>query len=67
MKRRKKTAKSKRKPRRTNRTAMILVRLKPDERKRIEAAAKTKGLGISAWLRMIALGALDEKSKFARD
>jgi hypothetical protein len=42
---------------------MILVRLTPDERARMASAAKTKGLGISAWLRMIALGVLDAETK----
>ena len=53
----------KKKSKRTNRTAMILVRLTPNERSRMTSAAKAKGLGISAWLRMIALGFLDEKTK----
>ena len=43
------------KTKRSNRTAMVLVRLNPDERSKMESAAKTKGLGISAWLRMVAL------------
>jgi hypothetical protein len=55
--------KTKTKAKRTNRTKMILVRLTPDERTRMNAAAKTKGLGISAWLRMIALGVLDAEAK----
>lgn len=53
----------KKKTKRTNRTAMILVRLKPDERSRMEAEAKKKGLSISGWIRMIVLGFLDEKAK----
>jgi len=44
-----------------NRTAMIMVRLKPDERSKIEAVAKSKGLGVSAWLRMIALETVSQK------
>lgn len=47
----------------TNRTAMIQVRLKPEERAKMEAEAKMKGLGLSAWLRMVALVVLDEKKK----
>lgn len=53
------------KTKRSNRTAMILVRLKPQERSRMEAAAKTKGLSLSGWIRMIVLGFLDEKTKAA--
>lgn len=58
-----KKAKTKRtrKPKRANRTAMVLVRLTPDERTRMTAEAKVKGLGISAWLRMIALDVLEIK------
>ena len=58
-----KTTKKKAKALPTKRTAMILVRLKPEERARMAAEAKTKGLAISAWLRMIALGVLDEKTR----
>ncbi len=38
-----------------NRSEMVLVRLQPAERKLVADAAKTKGLGLSAFVRMVVL------------
>ena len=54
--------KTKAKPKRINRTEKVLLRLKPDERAQMEAEAKARGLGISAWIRMTVLEALKKIS-----
>jgi hypothetical protein len=53
----------KKRSKRVNRTAPIMVRLRLDERAKFLAAAKTKGLALSAWLRMVALEALEKKTE----
>jgi hypothetical protein len=40
-----------------DRTKIINLRLTPDEHRRFSAAAKSRGLALGAWLRMLALDA----------
>lgn len=42
----------------TTRSKPVLVRFKPEERRKIEALARARGLATSSWLRMIALDAV---------
>jgi hypothetical protein len=39
------------------------VLLTPEQKSAMEAAAKAKGLGLSTWLRTLALAALDERDR----
>jgi hypothetical protein len=40
---------------RTSRTAALMIRLLPEEKKALQAAARRAGLGLGPWLRMLGL------------
>ena len=52
--------KTKAKDKRANRTRGILVRLRVDEWTRLKGEARARGLGLSTWLRTIALEKLQK-------
>jgi len=47
--------------RRTEERVVVQIRLTPDLKKKLEAAAKRKGLTLSSWLRMVAVEAEREQ------
>ena len=46
-----------------NKITYTSVLLTPEQKSAMEAAAKARGLGLSTWLRTLALAALDEMKK----
>jgi len=46
----------------TPRDERLYIRVKPDERKQMAAAAKRADLSLSAWLRMVALAAAEAQA-----